>query len=335
LGQLLGNRYKIIRQLGEGGQAHAYLVNDTKGEHGHVVAKRLKNINRHGRFVAEVEALSRINHPGIIRILDHALDDKKPFLVTEYCEAGSLEHLHGIHSDIRAMLETFLAICEAVGVAHSQGITHRDLKPDNVLLRTKDGPPVVCDFGLCFILDGERLTLTDEAAGSRYFMAPELEDGRAADIGPASDVYSLGKLLYWMLAGRIFAREQHRESAWNLPEKSQDRDHARVYVHLLDLMITKAPDRRLADANQVASAVRRVLRLMMAGNNVISNKVPQRCTYCGIGLYSLVANDAQGGTRFGVAGVGSPSWNIRQCDHCGHVEMFRLDDPEVHERWKR
>jgi serine/threonine protein kinase len=95
--------------------------------------------------------------------------------------------------------------------AHSNGVIHRDLKPDNIYFRA-DGTPVVGDFGLCFVDDGGQLTNTEEAVGSRFYCAPELRDGRLRPGVPekAADVYSLGKVLYWMLTGEIFDREDHR-----------------------------------------------------------------------------------------------------------------------------
>jgi serine/threonine protein kinase len=92
----------------------------------------------------------------------------------------------------------------------------------------------VGDFGLCFFEEtGERFTLLEEAVGPRWYMAPELESGRVGTVLPASDVYSLGKLLYWMLATRIFARERHRELEYDLSRDPSDFGMRLVY-ELLD-----------------------------------------------------------------------------------------------------
>ncbi|MFI5322988.1 MAG: protein kinase [Thermodesulfobacteriota bacterium] len=118
----------------------------------------------------------------------------------------------------------FQQICEGVAYAHTKGVIHRDLKPDNIFLRTRKGPVVVGDFGICYLeQDGKRITLTDEAVGPRNFIAPELEDGRLELISTKCDVYSLGKILYWLLSGgKIFSREKHREPQFDL--KSQNND---------------------------------------------------------------------------------------------------------------
>lgn len=126
----------------------------------------------------------------------------------------------------------FIVIANAVNHAHSQRVVHRDLKPANIFLQTPTFRPLVGDFGLCYVQDDgddERQTDLEEAVGPRFFMAPELEDGRADVIAPSADVYSLGKLLYWMLTGRIFSREKLRDDRWNL---------TKVVPHLYEGAIT-------------------------------------------------------------------------------------------------
>jgi serine/threonine protein kinase len=118
---------------------------------------------------------------------------------------------------------------------------HRDLKPDNIFLQA-NGNPVVGDFGLCFFLDGahERATHADEAVGARWYMAPECEGGRTLTVGTTADVYSLGKVLYWMLAGRIFSREQHSRPPYDLRPHQPTTDMSVVY-ELFERTILEEP----------------------------------------------------------------------------------------------
>jgi serine/threonine protein kinase len=202
-------KWKTIRSLSEGGQAHTFIVVDEVAPQSEYVLKRLKNVERVARFTSEVEACLQLDHPNIIRIVDHSFEAKRPFLVTEYCSNGTLAGINLTELSMAEKLHIFKQICEGVAYAHEKRITHRDLKPENIFLR-ENFSPVVGDFGICFIdSGGERFTLLDEAVGPRLYIAPELEDGIAETIRPSSDVYSLGKILYWLITGRIFSREKH------------------------------------------------------------------------------------------------------------------------------
>ena len=126
------------------------------------------------------------------------------------------------------------------------------MKPDNIFLRSKDESVAVGDFGICHLEgDGTRITITEEAVGPVYYMAPELEDGRIADISSKSDIYSLGNLLYWLLSGgKIFSREKHREKKWDLRGWNSTRQRwNNIYMEhvnrLLDSMIVVSPEARL------------------------------------------------------------------------------------------
>lgn len=135
--------------------------------------------------------------------------------MSKYCELGSLANLEMRLGSLIATVELFRHICAGGGHAHAKGTAHRDIKPENIFLRD-DGTPVVGDFGICYPdADdrGQRLTATMEVAGSLWYCAPELRNARV-ESGTSqypADVYSLGKLLYWMVSGKkIFDREEFR-----------------------------------------------------------------------------------------------------------------------------
>jgi serine/threonine protein kinase len=242
---IYGGRWKIQEQLPEGGQAHTYRVVDLKGDGKTPYAlKRLKNVTKRlERFRAEIEALRSLAHPNVIKLIDFDIEGEHPFFISEFCAGGNLAQNIGqfSHDPLHA-LTLFIQICDGVAEAHHRGIIHRDLKPTNILLRTAEGPPVVADFGLCYIESGERHTLTEEAVGPRLFIAPELEDGRTSDsdITPASDIYSLGKLLYWLITGgSIFSREKHREPRYNLVYLYQFQDPALEHVNRINVATSK------------------------------------------------------------------------------------------------
>jgi serine/threonine protein kinase len=241
-------------------------------------------------------------------------------------------------------LRLFASICQGVGHAHENGVIHRDLKPDNIFLRQDRRTPVVGDFGICFIDDdGERVTMIDEAAGPRWFIAPELDDGRAATIKPTSDVYSLGKLLYWIVGGKKFTREKHREPEYDLTKESQDAAIMFIY-DILDKTIKLDPSKRLVDAHAFANEVNLIIRRLLMNAHPINIDAQQHCTYCGIGTYNVLANkdDKKDDykdiiSRFFGSGHTLPDWLVFLCDSCGNVQLFRpeLLSNEKKDIWDR
>jgi serine/threonine protein kinase len=316
--------------LSGGGQGDVFLVTDSAGEHaGLWVQKRLRNLERIERFKKEVRAGLELSHPNVIRVIDHDLEAKRPYLVTEFCSGGSLRDARLSDYSVVDRLRTFSEIALGVAHAHDKGIVHRDLKPDNIFLR-EGRTPVVGDFGLCFLADdGERVTLLDEAIGPRMFVAPELEDGLAEQVGPWSDTYSLGKLLYWLASGgRVFAREKHKEPKFDLRRETNDPAVFFIY-ELLDKMILREPGRRLRDASYIPREVDTAIRRILMGAHPIDLRVPQQCSYCGVGNYEVIDR----GTKYQeFVPSGSPydfgplargtNYLFFACNHCGNLQMF-------------
>lgn len=324
MAQILDERWQIESKLAEGGQAETFIVRDLQSNGARAVLKRLKNPNRLPRFVQEVQAISTLDHPHVLRLLAANVDAKRPYLVSELCERGSLEDQKTavLTRTVDERLAMFLDICDGVAAAHRAGVVHRDIKPSNIFTRS-DGTSVVGDFGICFIQTTERLTETMEAVGPRFYMAPELADGFAEQVTTRSDVYSLGKLLYWLFTGNVFEREDHRRPVRMLPARHGG-NQLLLHVHqLLDRMITFHPGDRLSDATAVQEKVTEVRELMKHEYPTLEHP-PQRCAYCGSGTYKMIATstDKSGVFNFGLQGVNTVP-HIFVCDTCGHVQMFR------------
>lgn len=343
MGKVIGDRWEIIQSLGEGGQAHTFLVKDLKGAgETPYVLKRLKNVNRLDRFKREIEAVRSLSHPHIVRLHDFNLDADKPYLITEFCPGGSLADAEYRYWDEspRVAFQLFREVCEGVAHAHAQGIIHRDLKPENIFLRTERGPAVVGDFGICYLEDdGSRLTITEEAVGPRLFIAPELEDGRIEAVSPKSDSYSLGKLLYWLLSGgKVFSREKHRELKWDLKGYNEDSQFGwnNIYMEhvnrLLDVMIDPDPEKR-RNVRTVVSLSAKVARLVEKEFTPITPDITHPCKYCGYGVYELKSQNNTQLHRFGITPVGDANWRVFVCDFCGHVQMFRVDLADKQQWW--
>jgi serine/threonine protein kinase len=342
-----GNRWEVVeaRPLGEGGQAQTYLVRDRNGDPAERYAlKRLKNVNRIERFELEIEAVKTLTHPHVLALVDYSLsleNGAKPYMVTEYCAGGNLASGDSTRwaEDPIGTLELFADVCDGVGAAHHReggAIVHRDIKPENVLLRHEHGVAVVADFGIAYIQNGERerLTETQEAVGAYLFIAPEFADGRTSQVLPWSDVYSLGKLLFWMLnGGSVFDRERHRDDHWNLLLKNKNNDYEHIN-RLLDKMIVQDPHARFQTARVAAGAVRHVADLLRRGARAISPELRQQCDFCKQGEYETIVADALGYNNFvGTRQISGSDWRILVCDQCGHVQWFRIEKAKGRKNW--
>ena len=197
--------YTLIRELGRGGMGVVYEVHDPRLDR----RLALKLVLDHEadaeallRFRRESELLARIKHPHVLRIHQVGASSSGPYFVSELVEGEPLDQLTkrsgALPPEQAARLIRDLA--SATAALHTAGVIHRDLKPGNVVLRP-DGSPVLIDFGLASDPQAQRLTVTGTILGTPCYMSPEQAMGESA-IGPPSDVYALGAMLFALLAGR-------------------------------------------------------------------------------------------------------------------------------------
>ncbi|HXI19967.1 MAG TPA: protein kinase, partial [Gemmatimonadales bacterium] len=203
----LAGRYRVVRELGHGGTAVVYLAEDPR-HHRQVALKvlepQLAAVLGPERFLREIETAARLTHPHILPLHDSGEADGLFFFVMPYVEGESLRDR--LSREPRLPLAEAVAIAREVadglGHAHALGIIHRDIKPGNILLSA--GHALIADFGIARALDvvgGERLTETGATIGTPAYMSPEQARAEPA-LGPASDVYSLGCVVYEMLGGQ-------------------------------------------------------------------------------------------------------------------------------------
>jgi formylglycine-generating enzyme required for sulfatase activity/predicted Ser/Thr protein kinase len=202
-------RYVIIRLLGRGGMGAVYLAHDSQLDR--AVALKVphrefaQNASVRERFLREARAAARFHHPNFCPIHDIGEIDGIPYLTMAYIEGGTLASAieRGQPWDQRKAAEIVRQLAVALGEAHRQGIVHRDLKPANVMMDSRGGL-VLMDFGLARRFEGDDPTLTAAGTvmGTPGYMSPEQAEGRIKEIGPRSDVYSLGVMLYELISGR-------------------------------------------------------------------------------------------------------------------------------------
>jgi WD40 repeat protein len=155
------------------------------------------------RFLRESQAVASLRHANIVQVYDVGDVDGRPYFTMEFVEGGNLsDQIQGIPQPVRKAAALVASLAEAIHAAHQGGFVHRDLKPANVLL-TEDGTPKITDFGLARRLEGDQgLTLSGAPLGTPSYMAPEQARGDKHAIGPGTDVYALGAILYELLTGR-------------------------------------------------------------------------------------------------------------------------------------
>ena len=198
--------YELQGELGKGGMGVVYKAKD-KDLPRFVALKMILQADRAtademSRFHQEAEAIAQLQHPNIVEIFAKGKHEGKPFLVLEFCEGGSLEDVLKKRavppSEGAELVET---LARAIQVAHEAGIWHRDLKPANILL-TKARTPKITDFGLAKCFGKEGLSITGAIMGTPSYMAPEQASGESHRIGPLTDVWALGTILYELFTGQ-------------------------------------------------------------------------------------------------------------------------------------
>jgi eukaryotic-like serine/threonine-protein kinase len=203
----LADRYRIERELGQGGMATVYLAQDLKHDRRvalKVLKPELAAVLGAERFVVEIKTTAALQHPHILPLFDSGTADGFLYYVMPYIEGETLrskldrETQLGIDEAVRITRE----VADALDYAHRHGVIHRDIKPENILLH--DGRPMVADFGIALAVSaaaGGRMTETGLSLGTPHYMSPEQATAEK-EITGRSDIYSLGSVLYEMLAGR-------------------------------------------------------------------------------------------------------------------------------------
>src|SRR5438105_2613480 len=212
VGETLGERYVIESELGQGGVGAVYLARDHKLHDKRVVIKILLDRSLQNswvvqKFQQEKEALARVDHPGVVGILDTGeLADGKPYLVMQYVDGVTLRSQikpEGMSLDRSA--EIIKQIGRALGAAHDRGIFHRDLKPENIMLQNfgaGEEQVKIIDFGIAKLKDSivAPSTMTGATAGTVSYMAPEQLSGRP--VSAATDIFAMGAIAYELATGR-------------------------------------------------------------------------------------------------------------------------------------
>ena len=206
IGHVLNNRYRIKSTVGSGGMSRVFLADDLKS-HREVAIKMLReelaiDTTAVHRFIHESKAVSMLSHPNIVAVYDISVESEEKYIALEYAEGITLkEYLHD-HGPLSAeqTIHITLQILSALQHAHSRGIIHRDIKPQNIII-APDGSIKLTDFGIAKVPNSDTITMTNKAMGSVHYISPEQASGSPVD--HRSDLYSLGIIMYEMISNRL------------------------------------------------------------------------------------------------------------------------------------
>jgi eukaryotic-like serine/threonine-protein kinase len=265
---LIADRYELKEIVGSGGMSSVYCAFDT------LLARNvaLKILHEHygadeeyvDRFRREARAVARLQHPNIVTVIDRGEEDGRQFIVFELIEGENLKELveRGGPLPVRRVVELGLEVGRALAFAHAQGLVHRDVKPQNVLLNG-DGLAKVTDFGIARSIDAVGHTETGTVLGTSHYIAPEQARGEKVDA--QTDIYSFGIVLYELLAGEVpYAGDNFLSVAMKhvndpVPDVSRVRpDTPLRLASLIERCMAKLPADRPASMDEVVSELEAV-----------------------------------------------------------------------------
>lgn len=268
IGRTLDDRYLIRSHVGSGGMSRVFLAEDLV-MHREVAIKMLREETSKDeaavrRFVHEAKAVSMLSHPNVVSVFDVAMASKDKYIVLEYAEGITLKEYLRQKGPLTAAEAIHISVQILCGLehAHSKGIIHRDIKPQNIII-APNGSIKVTDFGIAKLPNAETITMADKAIGSVHYISPEQASGKAVDY--RSDLYSLGIILYEMICNRLpfeadtavaVACKQISESP--IAPSSFVPNVPRGLEQILMKAMSKRPDDRFENAAQMLSCLKRL-----------------------------------------------------------------------------
>lgn len=288
---ILGNRYQIIRKIGDGGMAFVYQAKD-KLLNRIVAVKVLRpefadDEEFLAKFKREAEAVANITHPNIVNVYDVGQEDKVHYIVMEYVDGQNLKEIiknEGVLDEYTA-LDITKQIAQALSAAHKKGVIHRDIKPHNILISNEGRQVKVADFGIAKAVSNSTITNIGSIIGSVHYFSPEQAKGQP--VAKNADLYSLGIVLYEMIIGRVPFRGdspisialQHINEDIEFTQEEKTRIPHSVRT-LISKLTEKSPEDRYQSAEEVIEDIEYIeknidLDFIKEYDNYVTQKIDQ------------------------------------------------------------
>jgi len=292
------SHYRIVEKIGAGGMGEVYLAEDTELDR-KVALKFLpshlcQDDDCRARFKREAQAVAKLNHPNIVTIFEVAEHNSQSFFAMELVEGQSLRDLaKGKELGIDRIIELAIQICDGLSAAHDKSVVHRDIKPSNIVIDAY-GRPKILDFGLAAIQGSEHLTKTGSTLGTVRYMSPEQVQGQEVD--HRSDLFSLGVVLYELLAGRTPFEKENEAATLKAITQDSPEPLARYKSDIPDelqrtvsKLLEKDPSMRYQVAAGVTSDLKRLIAPTQSSISVSPVKARNRWPlWAGVGVVALV-----------------------------------------------
>lgn len=276
------NHYRIVEKIGAGGMGEVFLAEDTKLER-RVALKFLpshvaQDADVRSRFTREAQSVAKLDHPNVITIHEVGEWEGRPYFAMQYIDGKTLQH-HCRDNQLTAadVIKLVLPIAEGLGKAHSVGVIHRDIKSANIIL-DKELRPKILDFGLASIRGSEMITKAGSTLGTVAYMSPEQARGLEAD--QRSDLFSLGIVMYELVAGRTPFKSDNDVATMNKIINESPEPLARYksevppeLQRIVSKCLAKQPEERYQTAADLAADLRALSRLVEPGEHSTTARV--------------------------------------------------------------
>ena len=287
------------------------------------------------RIKKEIEAMSKLSHPNLLKILDH--DSDLEWFVSQFHPKGTLiDNKDLFTGNFVGSLRAFRPLVEGVSQLHKDGWVHRDIKPANVFLDSNNNL-VLGDFGLIFFIDVQhtRISGTFDNVGSRDWMPGWAMAMRIEDIKPTFDVFGLGKLLWAMVSNTpILQLWYYYKPQFNLEQMFPDAPYINLANKLFENCIVENEKDCLPNATALLEEIDIFLTIIDRNADWVAENVVRPCKVCGIGNYEqIVDKDYDGLEKFGFNRISGLLYKIFTCNHCGHVQLFHFPSKNPPAAW--